>query len=110
MWKVERVITHFDFAKGFFSFVDKGKLLYNLGISEEMFLDVAIISGFDWIETFPVIDVKQGGDTIFDFSYALDIGILSFSNSYFSKNILCVPIRRTPSSNRSELYSNIRSD
>jgi hypothetical protein len=60
MFVCERVITSFDFVKGFFSFVDKGKLLFDLGVSAEMFLDVAIISGFDWIETFPVIDVKQG--------------------------------------------------
>lgn len=77
MWNLHgHVITSFDFAKAKFHYVDKGKLLYQLGgLSPEMFLDVCLIAGFEWLSTFPPLDVKNGGEIIFDFQYALDLGI-----------------------------------
>jgi len=55
MWDVDRVILSFDFVHGTFSFIDKVRVLNDLGVSPDTFLEIAIMAGFDWIPTFPVL-------------------------------------------------------
>lgn len=64
MFEVEKVITSVNFESNEFSFVSKPKLLQEFQITEEQFLDVCVLAGFDYCSTFPPIS----GEAI-SFSY-----------------------------------------
>lgn len=52
LFPVDKVITSIDFA-GSFSFVDKSKLLADLAMTDDQFLDTAILAGCSLSRTFP---------------------------------------------------------
>ncbi|KAJ3397115.1 hypothetical protein HDU92_000815 [Lobulomyces angularis] len=65
---IERCITHIDFEKNTFKFIEKSRVLADLNVSNEQFLDISIMAGFDFIDTFPPIA------TAFDFRKAVEAG------------------------------------
>jgi hypothetical protein len=54
IFPTQKVITHIDFG-GSFSFVDKSRLLGDLGMTDEQFLDLAILAGCSLSRTFPPV-------------------------------------------------------
>lgn len=50
---VNKVITNIDFATQTFTWVEKSRLLSDLAVSPDQFLDLAILSGFELCPTFP---------------------------------------------------------
>ncbi|ORZ10080.1 PIN domain-like protein [Absidia repens] len=53
MWNVDRIITAIDFTKGNYQTVNKKTVLGDLRVSEEQFLDICILAGFEYCPTFP---------------------------------------------------------
>ncbi|GJJ68247.1 hypothetical protein EMPS_00593 [Entomortierella parvispora] len=53
MFDVDRVITSIDFAKQSFTIISKKEVLQDLLLSDDQFLDVCILAGFDQFTTFP---------------------------------------------------------
>ena len=52
VFPADKVITHIDFS-GTFTFVDKGRLLADLDMTDEQFLDLAILAGCSLSRTYP---------------------------------------------------------
>lgn len=50
---IERVITGIDFQRRSFTMIEKPRLLMDLGLKDEQFLDACILAGFEYINTFP---------------------------------------------------------
>lgn len=65
MWPIERVITSSDWSNTF-QFVDKSRLLLDLGLSSEQFLDMAILAGCSISRTFPPIAIDFTIKTVID--------------------------------------------
>ncbi|CAO3594271.1 unnamed protein product [Absidia cylindrospora] len=57
MWNVDRIITAIDFNKGNYQTVNKKTVLGDLRVSEEQFLDICILAGFEYCPTFPPLAV-----------------------------------------------------
>ena len=95
MWDVERVILGFDFEmyklifhilstnsvliliiiRGTFSYLEKYRVLKDLGdVHPDQFLNICIMAGFDFIETFPPL--AQG----FTFKNAIEIGCNGYAS------------------------------
>ena len=55
MFKTERIIVNMDFENHVFEWVDKTAILQSLELTEDMFMDMCIIAGFDYCPTFPVL-------------------------------------------------------
>jgi hypothetical protein len=53
MFDIDRVITSIDFTKQTFSFITKKSVLQDLLLSDDQFLDLCILAGFDYCITFP---------------------------------------------------------
>ncbi|KAG0054478.1 hypothetical protein BGZ83_011165 [Gryganskiella cystojenkinii] len=53
MFDVDRVITSIDFTKQTFSVISKKDVLQDLYLSDDQFLDLCILAGFDQFSTFP---------------------------------------------------------
>lgn len=53
MFDVDRVITSIDFTKQTFSVIAKKDILQDLFLSDDQFLDLCILAGFDQLSTFP---------------------------------------------------------
>jgi hypothetical protein len=53
MFKNERIIVNMDFNKSSFEWLDKNAILKSLELTEDMFLDMCILAGFDYCGTFP---------------------------------------------------------
>jgi hypothetical protein len=54
VWPVDRLITSLDFSgNGSFTFVDKSRLLGDLALSPDQFLDLSILAGCSLSRTFP---------------------------------------------------------
>ncbi|KAG0244913.1 hypothetical protein BGW41_005512 [Actinomortierella wolfii] len=69
MFDVDRVITSVDFEKGTFSVISKKALLQDLQLSDDQFLDLCILAGFDHCPTFPPLTM----DGSFAFKHLLDL-------------------------------------
>ena len=54
VFSVDKVITHVDFS-GSFTYTDKNRLLNDLGMTDEQFLDLAILAGCSLSRTFPPV-------------------------------------------------------
>ncbi|KAF9974825.1 hypothetical protein BGZ73_001685 [Actinomortierella ambigua] len=67
MFDVDRVITSVDFEKGVFSVISKKALMQDLQLSDDQFLDLCILAGFDHFPTFPPLNMESGGFTIRNF-------------------------------------------
>lgn len=52
LFPVDKVITSIDFS-GSFNFVDKSRLLLDLGMTDDQFLDTAVLAGCSLSRTFP---------------------------------------------------------
>lgn len=52
-----------------FTFLDKARLFHSLGVNADIFLEIAILAGFDWIDTFPPLTANFGS---FSFMNAVD--------------------------------------
>lgn len=53
MFDVDRVITSIDFGKHTFTMISKKDVLQDLYLSDDQFLDLCILAGFDQFMTFP---------------------------------------------------------
>ncbi|KAJ1974114.1 hypothetical protein H4R35_003770, partial [Dimargaris xerosporica] len=60
VFDVDRVIVGFDFDKGTFSWMSKRAALKDLQLTNDQFLDVCILAGFDWSTTFPPLTTSMG--------------------------------------------------
>ncbi|KAG0343695.1 hypothetical protein BG004_005069 [Podila humilis] len=60
MFDVDRVITSLDFTKQTFGFISKKAILQDLHFTDDQFLDMCILSGFDLCPTFPPL-AEDGG-------------------------------------------------
>ncbi|EWC48207.1 hypothetical protein DRE_02311 [Drechslerella stenobrocha 248] len=56
-YDIEKVITGFNFSRASFSCLNKKAIMQDLGgLNHEQFIDACILSGFDFCNTFPIID------------------------------------------------------
>ena len=55
IWPVDRVITSINWETSTVSFIDKTRLLSDLGLNQDQFLDLAILAGCSLSQTFPPI-------------------------------------------------------
>ncbi|KAF3930657.1 hypothetical protein ABW19_dt0206960 [Dactylella cylindrospora] len=63
-YDVEKVITGFNFPRGSFSCLNKKAIMQDLGgLNHEQFIDACILSGFDFCNTFPILETQR--DNIF---------------------------------------------
>ncbi|KAG9301630.1 hypothetical protein G9A89_016700 [Geosiphon pyriformis] len=53
MYDVEKVIVGLDLEKGVYTWLNKKSILNDLAISDEQFLDICILAGFEYCGTFP---------------------------------------------------------
>ncbi|KAF9108378.1 hypothetical protein BGX29_000631 [Mortierella sp. GBA35] len=53
MFDIDRVITSIDFTRQTFSVISKKAVLQDLMLSDDQFLDLCILAGFDYCPTFP---------------------------------------------------------
>ncbi|CAO3565577.1 unnamed protein product [Mortierella alpina] len=58
VFDVERVITSIDFVKQTFSVISKKAVLQDLMLSDDQFLDLCILAGFDHCPTFPPLSAE----------------------------------------------------
>ncbi|TPX49988.1 hypothetical protein SeLEV6574_g01139 [Synchytrium endobioticum] len=58
LYDVDSVITQIDFDRGIFTYVNKQNVLHDLGVYSDQFLDICLIAGFDWVWTFPPLNVQ----------------------------------------------------
>ncbi|CAB4431514.1 unnamed protein product [Rhizophagus irregularis] len=56
MYDVEKVIISLDLEKGTYSWLSKKSILLDLSITDEQFLDVCILAGFEICNTFPPLN------------------------------------------------------
>ncbi|CAO3688983.1 unnamed protein product [Umbelopsis ramanniana] len=63
IWDVDNVIVGIDLQKGNYSWLSKKTVLADLGLSEDQFLDVCILAGFDYCPTFPPLSNNMIGFT-----------------------------------------------
>lgn len=52
LWQVDKVITSIDFPSSF-TFVDKSRLLTDIQLTQDQFLDMGLLAGCSLIRTFP---------------------------------------------------------
>ncbi|WRT64536.1 uncharacterized protein IL334_001468 [Kwoniella shivajii] len=79
MWPVERVITSTDWTTNF-TFVEKTRLLVDLNLTSEQFLDMAILAGSSLSRTFPPIANDFAVKTVIDLMRHHKSGILVCQN------------------------------
>ncbi|RUO95865.1 temperature dependent protein affecting M2 dsRNA replication-domain-containing protein [Jimgerdemannia flammicorona] len=53
MYDLEKVVVNLDLEKGTYSWINKKGVLQDLQVSEDQFLDVCILAGFEYCSTFP---------------------------------------------------------
>ncbi|KAG0214762.1 hypothetical protein BGX28_001397 [Mortierella sp. GBA30] len=58
VFDVERVITSIDFVKQTFSVISKKAVLQDLMLTDDQFLDLCILAGFDHCPTFPPLSAE----------------------------------------------------
>ncbi|CAG8485691.1 2066_t:CDS:10 [Ambispora gerdemannii] len=58
MYDVEKVIVNLDLEKGTYNWLSKKTILNDLAISDEQFLDVCILAGFEYCGTFPPLNTE----------------------------------------------------
>ncbi|CAM0140437.1 unnamed protein product [Umbelopsis sp. WA50703] len=63
IWDVDSVMIGIDFQKGNYTWLSKKTVLSDLGLSDEQFLDVCILAGFDYCPTFPPLNNNMIGFT-----------------------------------------------
>ncbi|KAG2236720.1 hypothetical protein INT48_000718 [Thamnidium elegans] len=59
MWDIDKMITTIDFEKGNYHWVSKRTVLQDLHVSDEQFLDICILAGFEYCPTFPPLNTSQ---------------------------------------------------
>ncbi|CAO3649485.1 unnamed protein product [Cunninghamella echinulata] len=47
MWNIDKIITSIDFTKGNYQLINKRTVLNDLHVTEDQFLDICILAGFD---------------------------------------------------------------
>ncbi|KAG5513681.1 hypothetical protein PMAC_000719 [Pneumocystis sp. 'macacae'] len=95
LFNVDRLIIEFNFDYSIFSWLDKQTILSSLGgISNDQFLDIFILLGFDFCPTFPPLEMisqingdvfKFLQDTIKIFKSGINI-ILNYHHSFVAKH------------------------
>ncbi|KAJ1946242.1 hypothetical protein GGF37_001282 [Kickxella alabastrina] len=68
MFDVDRIITAFNHSKATFTWIQREHLLNKCGVTSEQVLDMCILAGFDWCQTFPALVTDIG----FSFKSAVD--------------------------------------
>ncbi|CAG8474579.1 15153_t:CDS:10 [Funneliformis caledonium] len=63
MYDVDKVIINLDLEKGTYSWLNKKSILNDLDITDEQFLDVCILAGFEYCITFPPLSSDYSGFT-----------------------------------------------
>ncbi|CAI2168817.1 8627_t:CDS:10 [Funneliformis geosporum] len=63
MYDIDKVIINLDLEKGTYSWLNKKSILNDLDITDEQFLDVCILAGFEHCITFPPLSSDYSGFT-----------------------------------------------
>ncbi|KAF7727595.1 hypothetical protein EC973_007356 [Apophysomyces ossiformis] len=58
MFNIDRVITTIDFEKGNYNWIGKKTVLQDLHVSDEQFLDICILAGFEYCPSFPPLNTN----------------------------------------------------
>ncbi|KAG1559523.1 hypothetical protein G6F46_002736 [Rhizopus delemar] len=58
MWDVDKMITSIDFEKGNYHWISKKTVLQDLVVSDEQFLDICILAGFEYCPSFPPLNTS----------------------------------------------------
>jgi hypothetical protein len=61
LFDVDRVVTSIDFQRQAFAWINKGRVLRDLQVSNEAFLEICLLSGFDYIATLPALEDRTNG-------------------------------------------------
>ncbi|CAO3618472.1 unnamed protein product [Mucor hiemalis] len=59
MWDIDKMITSIDFEKGNYHWVSKRTVLQDLHVSDEQFLDICILAGFEYCPSFPPLNTAH---------------------------------------------------
>ncbi|KAG2214324.1 hypothetical protein INT47_000880 [Mucor saturninus] len=59
MWDIDKMITTIDFEKGNYLWVSKRTVLQDLHVSDEQFLDICILAGFEYCPSFPPLNTSH---------------------------------------------------
>ncbi|KAL7309521.1 hypothetical protein PS15m_010389 [Mucor circinelloides] len=59
MWDIDKMITSIEFEKGNYHWVSKRTVLQDLHVSDEQFLDICILAGFEYCPTFPPLSTSH---------------------------------------------------
>ncbi|KAL1919389.1 uncharacterized protein VTP21DRAFT_2082 [Calcarisporiella thermophila] len=60
MYDVDKIIISFDLEKGNYNWISKKSILNDLQVSDDQFLDICILAGFEWCSTFPILTTDIG--------------------------------------------------
>ncbi|CAO3607556.1 unnamed protein product [Cunninghamella blakesleeana] len=52
MWNIDKIITTIDFTKGNYQSINKRTVLNDLHVSDDQFLDICLLAGFDYCPSF----------------------------------------------------------
>ncbi|CAO3685598.1 unnamed protein product [Rhizopus stolonifer] len=58
MWDVDKMITSIDFTKGNYHWINKKSVIQDLVVSDEQFLDICILAGFEYCPSFPPLSTS----------------------------------------------------
>ncbi|CEG64051.1 hypothetical protein RMATCC62417_01095 [Rhizopus microsporus] len=58
MWDIDKMITSIDFEKGNYHWINKKTVLQDLHVSDEQFLDICILAGFEYCPSFPPLNTS----------------------------------------------------
>ncbi|CAG8748929.1 11916_t:CDS:2, partial [Racocetra persica] len=61
MYNVDKVIVNMDLEKSTYSWLDKKSILVDLQLTDDQFLDVCILAGFEYCGTFPPLNSEFSG-------------------------------------------------
>ncbi|KAI8374335.1 PIN domain-like protein [Radiomyces spectabilis] len=56
MWDIDKIITVIDTEKGNYHWVSKKTVIQDLRVSDEQFLDICILAGFEYCPSFPPLN------------------------------------------------------
>ncbi|RCH91950.1 hypothetical protein CU098_001354, partial [Rhizopus stolonifer] len=59
MWDIDKMITGIDFEKGNYHWISKRTVLQDLHVSDEQFLDICILAGFEYCPSFPPLNTSH---------------------------------------------------
>ena len=97
LYPIDKLITSIDFIEGTFTFVDKPRILQDLQMSEEQFLDVSLLAGCQLSRTFPPL--------VSDFSWR---GVIELIRTHKSGIGVCQAWRDPKSQSYGETFMRAR--